>query len=135
MVHAGRVGTTSRHEHCPRVYLAGAPQREPTAGPRAGTGANFLTQQGRAACRFAAGRGSHRVGASSSRKQSSLAEAVDGLGRGTLPATSVVKLWLVSNERTGHFSMEQVVPGFKASGQRGAGSLKLQRFRQLAYCV
>ena len=32
-MHAGRVGTTSRHEHCPRVYLAGAPQREPTVGP------------------------------------------------------------------------------------------------------
>ena len=63
---------------------------------------------------------------------------VNGLGRGTLPATSVVRLWFVSNERTRHFSMEQVVPGrgFKPNGgQRVAGSLKWQRLRQLACCV
>ena len=50
--------------------------------------------------------------------------AVDGLGRGTLPATSVVKLWLVLDGRARLFSMEQVVPkrGFKANGTATAHS-------------
>ena len=54
------------------------------------------------------------------------------------PRVSVVKLWLVSNERTGHLSKEQVVPGrgFKANGeQQLASSLKWQRLRQRACSV
>ena len=35
--HAGRVGATSRHEHSPRVSVAGAPARGPTVGARART--------------------------------------------------------------------------------------------------
>ena len=34
----------------------------------------------------------------------------------TLPGTNVVKLWLVSNEQTRHFSMEQIVPGCARTG-------------------
>ncbi|OLP78615.1 hypothetical protein AK812_SmicGene41196 [Symbiodinium microadriaticum] len=70
-------------------------------------------------------------------QKGSLAEAIDG-GRGTLPATSVVNLGLVLDERTRLFSMEQVVPGrvFKSNGgQRVAGNLRWQCLRQLACCV
>ena len=37
MDHAGRVGATSRHEHSPRVSVAGAPPRGSTVGPTART--------------------------------------------------------------------------------------------------